>query len=221
MRKKFDSSLLPNSPNLEFERQLWHEGLRIVAGLDEAGRGALAGPLYGAAAVLPCEMPEETLKLLSGVRDSKQLSARQRDAAAIMVKRVVCEWSIGIVEAAEIDELGMGRAGRLVFTRALDGLGVKPEHVLIDYFSVPEIMIEQTALIKGDQRSLSIACASILAKTARDQRMRELAGSYPQYRFDLNKGYATCSHREALEKFGACQEHRKSFQLWKLQGVLF
>lgn len=221
MRRKFDSGLLPKSPNLEFENYLWRKGLRVVTGLDEAGRGALAGPLYGAAVVLPCEMSEATQKLLSGVRDSKQLSAKQRDVAAIVVKQAVCEWSVGVVEAAEIDELGMGRAGRLVFRRALDGLGIKPEHLLIDYFSVPEIMIEQTALVKGDQCSLSIACASILAKTARDQRMRELAGNYPQYRFDLNKGYATRGHRAALAKFGACPEHRKSFQLWKLQDALF
>lgn len=221
MRAKFDLGLLPPSPTLELEETLWQQNYCLIAGLDEAGRGALAGPLFAAAVILPKENPATLIEQLVGVRDSKQLTSIKRKEAAQIIKSTALDWGMGVCTAAEIDEIGMAKAGKLVFERALKSLKILPEYLLIDYFYLPSLKVPQTALVKGDARSLSIACASILAKTARDASMRELDLEYPAYHFAINKGYGTIAHRQALVVQGICPEHRKSFRLFNLQEDLF
>ena len=212
VRARFDPALIPENPNLEFEQPLWARGLRCVAGLDEAGRGALAGPVFAAALVLPAE-PERITAALAGARDSKQLCAEAREELAQRIRAASAAWGLGWAEADEIDRLGIACASRAAFCRALDALALTPEHLLIDYFRLPEKTLPQTALVKGDQRSLSIACASILAKTARDARMRAEEARFPGYGFARNKGYGTEAHRRAIAKMGECALHRRSFRL--------
>jgi ribonuclease HII len=212
VRVKFDRSLLPPAPDLTFEQALWRQGFLRVAGLDEAGRGALAGPVYAAAVILP--MGSDGLaEALAGVRDSKQLTPRQREQLAPIIQMRALAWSVGWADAAEIDQLGIAPATRLAFCRALEGLQLAAEHLLLDYFRLPEVELAQTTLVKGDQRSLSIACASILAKTARDAHMREEEVKFPGYGFAQNKGYGTAKHRAALDVLGPCPLHRRSFNL--------
>jgi len=212
VRTKFDRSMLPPAPDLTFEQALWRQGFLRVAGLDEAGRGALAGPVYAAGVVLPPDS-DGIAQDLEGVRDSKQLSPQQRERLAPIIQSRALAWSVGWAEAAEIDQLGIAPATRLAFCRALEGLRMPAEHLLLDYFRLPEVELAQTVLVKGDQRSLSIACASILAKTARDARMREEEVHFPGYGFAQNKGYGTAKHRAALELLGTCPLHRRSFHL--------
>lgn len=211
MRIKFDCSTLPAAPNLEFEQALWRQGFLHVVGLDEAGRGALAGPVFAAAVILP-PASDGIAQSLAGVRDSKQLTPQKRESLAPIIQARVLAWSVGWVDVAEIDQLGITPASRLAFCRALEGLQLPAEHLLLDYFHLPEVELPQTALVKGDQRSLSIACASILAKTARDACMRAQETQFPGYGFAQHKGYGTRQHFAALKALGACDQHRKSFR---------
>lgn len=220
MPKRFDPASIPPWPTLDFESALWVEGKAHVAGLDEAGRGALAGPLCAAAVVLPANDPDISLKLFE-VRDSKQLSAFDREKLAPLIRELALDFSIAWIEAAEIDAIGMARAGKQIFRQAVEGLRVKPDHLLVDYFAVPKLNIAQTSLIKGDQRSLSIACASILAKQARDARMMELAEDYPGYFIAENKGYGSQNHIKAIQSLGLTDIHRKSFCEGLFQLALF
>jgi ribonuclease HII len=209
---KFDLSLLPSEPNLSFELALWEAGLTAVAGIDEAGRGALAGPVAAAAVVLPPE--SGMVKCLKGVRDSKQMAPDQREVARDKILQYAISWGVGLASAEEIDQMGILPATRLAAYRALEMLTPPPAHLLLDYLFLPEIPLPQTALIKGDCRSLSIAAASVLAKTSRDALMRELDLIYPGYGFAAHKGYGTIAHREALHRQGACPVHRISFTLF-------
>jgi len=208
---KFDPSLLPAEPDLSFEIDLWEVGLSAVAGIDEAGRGALAGPVYAAAVILPAQRAMS--ECLQGVRDSKQMTPIQREDAREKILRFAAAWGVGFATSDEIDLMGILPATRLAAQRALEALTIRPTHILLDYIFLPEVPIPQTALIKGDCRSLSIAAASILAKTYRDAIMRELDLTYPGYGFASHKGYGTLSHREALKRLGVCREHRLSFEL--------
>jgi ribonuclease HII len=220
MPQKFDPSLIPPFPTLAYEKQIAEKGCVLIAGLDEAGRGALAGPLCAAAVILPLDREELTEALL-GVRDSKQMSAMERELGAEQIRKIALDWSVAWVEAAEIDALGMSKAGRLVFQRAVQGLKTRPGHLLLDYFKLPAVKLPQTSLVKGDQRSLSIACASVLAKTARDALMLSLAEAESRYGFGQNKGYGTEEHVRAIELFGLSPHHRRSFCEHLLQGRLF
>jgi len=209
MPPKFDRRLLPPAPDFAFEIQLWGSGIRWAAGIDEAGRGALAGPVAAAALVFP---PDETLTpALEGVRDSKQMTPAQRELWAGRLQTVALTWGVGFASAQEIDALGIVPATRLAVTRALEQLSLTPEHLLVDYLVLPEIPIAQTALVKGDQRSLSIAAASILAKTARDSRLRHLEQEYPGYGLASHKGYGTAAHLAALKRLGPSPIHRLTF----------
>jgi len=209
MPPKIDPSLLPSAPDLQFEMQLWEAGIRGVAGIDEAGRGALAGPVAAAAVVLPIEasLPQ----ILSGVRDSKQMSPSARSYWAEKIKETAMEWAVGWASHIEIDTLGILLATLLAIERAIAGLDTPPEHLLLDYIRLPECAVPQTALVKGDRRALSIAAASVLAKTWRDALMRQLDLEYPGYAFASNKGYGTLAHRQALGRLGSSPVHRKSF----------
>ncbi|MFZ3151908.1 MAG: ribonuclease HII [Anaerolineaceae bacterium] len=212
MPARYDPALIPPAPTLEVESALWQGGNKKIAGLDEAGRGALAGPVCAGAVILPADEPLLVEKL-NGVRDSKQLNPRTREHLAVVIRQAALAWGLGWSEAAEIDQVGIAKASRLAFMRALAGLGVPAEYLLLDYFTLPEVGLGQIALVKGDQRSLSIACASILAKTERDAFMREQEERYPGYGFAGNKGYGTKVHRQAIQALGACAIHRKSFKL--------
>jgi ribonuclease HII len=201
---------LPASPNLAFEQDLWLAELAFVAGLDEAGRGAWAGPVAAGAVILPVD--EHILEQLKGVRDSKEMTPRQREYWAEQIRLYVCAWGIGFASHAEIDEYGILPATRLAMCRALEQLCVQPQHLLIDALRLPQINLPQSAIIKGDQRSLSIAAASVLAKTARDQWMRQIDSEYAEYGFAIHKGYGTRRHQAALGALGPCAIHRRSFK---------
>lgn len=214
----FDLSLLPPVPDLSFELALWEAGLSAVAGIDEAGRGALAGPVAAAAVILP---PEAGMVMcLKGVRDSKQMTPSQREAAREKILQYAVTWGVGFATAEEIDQMGILPATRLAACRALGRLTPPPAHLLLDYLFLPEIPLPQTALIKGDCRSLSIAAASILAKTSRDALLRELEQTYPGYGFASHKGYGTQAHREALQRLGVSPVHRLSFTLLGESSIL-
>ncbi|NPA93788.1 MAG: ribonuclease HII [Chloroflexi bacterium] len=197
-------------PDLLYERALWEGGFRHVAGLDEAGRGALAGPVAAAAVILPPDLPPHALE---GVQDSKQMRASQREFWAERIRQVAVAWAVGYATPAEIDAWGIVPAVHLAMRRALDALLPAPDFLLIDYLRLPDCPLPQTALVKGDQRVLSIAAASVLAKTHRDALMRTLDARYPRYGFARHKGYGTRQHREALARWGASPIHRRSFHV--------
>jgi len=213
----FDLSLLPPEPDLSFELALWEAGLTAVAGIDEAGRGALAGPVAAAAVVLPPEA--RMVECLKGVRDSKQMAPNQREAARKKILQYAITWGVGLASAEEVDQMGILPATRLAACRALEALILPPAHLLLDYLFLPEIPLPQTALTKGDCRSLSIAAASVLAKTARDALLRELELTYPGYGFASHKGYGTQAHREALQRLGVSPVHRLSFTLFGKSSI--
>jgi ribonuclease HII len=186
-------------------RALWGEP---IAGVDEAGRGPLAGPVVAACVALP---PEATLR---GVRDSKELTATAREAAFDRIRNTATASGIGIASVAEVDAFNIRMATLLAMRRAVEALGTQPQGLLIDGKDVivasPGVRCE--AVVDGDARSLSIAAASILAKVTRDRLMDELASAYPEYRFEENKGYGTPDHLEALRAHGPCEVHRRSFR---------
>lgn len=208
--RKFDLSLLPQSPDLAFETALWQEGILRVAGIDEAGRGALAGPVCAAALILPVRT--DLQQTLYGVRDSKQMTPAAREHWALRLRETALAYGVGFASAQEIDQIGIVPATRLAVQLALAQLEFAPQHLLVDYLELPEVRLPQTALVKGDARSLSIAGASVLAKTARDELMRQLDEQYPGYGLAIHKGYGTLAHRQALARLGMCAIHRRSFQ---------
>jgi ribonuclease HII len=205
-------------PTLKYESALWQSGLSHIAGFDEAGRGALVGPVAVAAVILPSE-PHLT-RTLVGVRDSKQMTPRQRETWAGRIKTVALAWQVDFASVEEIDGLGIARGTRLAATRVLENLNVLPDYLLLDFrLDLPESSLPQTALVKGDQLSLSIAAASVLAKTTRDKVMRELDAQYPGYGLGKNKGYGTQAHRSALMRLGYSSVHRKSFVIKELRST--
>ncbi len=210
MRNKFDPSEIPPSPDLSFERCLWSNEIQYVAGIDEAGRGAWAGPVYAAAVILP---RNDAIQIeLVGVRDSKQVSSQKRTQLALIIKKIALAYAVASADAGEIDTLGILTANRLAMMRAVCALPIQPEHLLIDALFLPDLEQGQTSLVKGDQRSLSIAAASILAKTERDAWMIQAHDQFPAYRFDLHKGYGTKIHQNGLTLSGVCDLHRKSYK---------
>jgi len=219
-RAKFDRSLIPERPDLSFEIKLWHDSCRFVAGVDEAGRGAIAGPVAAGAVVLPNDLPDLSKKL-KGVRDSKVMTAQKRERWALDIKETAVSWGVGFATREEIDARGIAPATRLAVSRALAQLVCVIDHVLVDYIKLPEIETPQTALVKGDARSLSIAAASILAKTARDAVMVEMDGEFPGYGFARNKGYGTEEHRRAVNESGPCAQHRRTFTPVRVYLSLF
>ena len=209
MTRRVDPALIPDAPTLEFERALWQLGIVHVAGIDEAGRGALSGPVAAAAVILPPEGSIATT--LEGVRDSKTMTPSQRESWSCCIRDVALAWSLGFSSPGEIDALGIVPATCLAAQRALAELEPPPEHLLLDYLLLPEVSLPQTALVKGDQRSLSIAAASVIAKTGRDAILVELDDQYPGYGFAAHKGYGTKFHREAIQQLGPSPVHRLSF----------
>jgi len=197
-------------PDLSLELALYQEGYRILAGLDEAGRGPWAGPVVAAAVILPVER-ENLLATLTGTRDSKLLSARQRECLFPLIHEVALGVGVGVVSAAFIDQHGIMPATREAMHQALSTLPLSPSYLLIDYIRLPTVSIPQRGVPKGDQKHLSIAAASIVAKVTRDRIMVDMDDRYPGYGFARHKGYGTPQDREALNRLGVCAFHRLSF----------
>lgn len=189
---------------LEFERKAWEEGAVHVAGVDEAGRGCLFGDVVAAAVILPRDLQHDE------IRDSKQLSEKKREALYDWIKENAVSWSVATASPEEIDRINIKQATRLAMKRAVEGLSVRPDRLLIDAESI-DSPVPQTPLIKGDRLSRSIAAASIVAKVTRDRLCLEWDRMYPEYGLAIHKGYGTRAHREAIERFGASPLHRRSF----------
>lgn len=195
---------------LRYERNLWNEGKKYVAGLDEAGRGPLAGPVV-AAAVVFYENPQ-----ISMINDSKKLTEEIREYLFdLILNETLC--GIGAAEVGEIDRINIYQASFLAMDRALENLDTQPEHLLVDGRAFPRNDIPFTTIVKGDSISYSVAAASILAKVTRDRMMREYDQEFPQYGFANHKGYATREHLDAIEEFGYCPIHRRSFHPKRFQ----
>ena len=193
--------------DLSRERALRARGFAFVAGVDEAGRGPLAGPVVAAAAILPNDCQ------LNGVDDSKKLTARKREL--LYAELTVCAeivWAVAEATVEEIDRLNILHATHLAMARAIEALPRRPDHALVDGLPVRGLPVEHTALVEGDTLSLSIAAASIIAKVTRDRLMSELDTQYPQYGFVRHKGYGVREHLEALRNHGPCPVHRRTFQ---------
>lgn len=202
--------------SLHHERHYFRAGYRRIVGLDEAGRGPLAGPVAAAAVALPLERAD-LAQALRGVRDSKEMTASQRDRLSDKIKDVASVWGIGQSSVEEIDRMGIVNATKTAMQRALDkaldGTGFIPDYLFLDYMPWPERPdIPQLSIVDGDKHSLTIACASVLAKVWRDQFMRNLEARFEGYGFAQHKGYGTPAHLKALRQSGPCAAHRLSFK---------
>ena len=192
---------------LQYERALLAKGLRYIAGVDEVGRGPLAGPVVCAAVIMPLD--DESI--IVGVDDSKKLSAKKREALAEEIKKRALAYTIVEVSEKEIDEINILEATKLGMKKALETLSIAPETVLTDGNMTLNIDFPQRSIIQGDALSYSIGAASIIAKVYRDKMMDEYAKQYPQYAFDSNKGYGTAAHIQAIKEYGLCPIHRRTF----------
>jgi ribonuclease HII len=198
-------------PRLTFERRWWRQGYQRVAGLDEVGRGAWAGPVVAAAVILPPDRPRLSAAL-RGVTDSKQLTARQRERLAGVIGAAALAIGVGGAGAGEVDRDGLIGATRAAMERAIAMLSLPPDALLVDALDLaPVVPLPQQAIVYGDSRSLSIAAASIVAKVARDRWMSGLDGRYPGYGFARHKGYGTPAHCAALARLGVSDVHRRSY----------
>ncbi len=187
------------------EKKLWQKGYLLLAGIDEAGRGPLAGPVVAAACILPTQFN------LPGLNDSKMLTESKREKLFSQIQTQAIDCAIGSAEPAEIDALNILQATKLAMKRAVEGLTVRPHYLLIDALTLPAVNLPQLPLVGGDRLSASIAAASILAKVTRDRLMVELDTLYPEYTFSKNKGYGTSEHMKVLRRLGPCPLHRRSF----------
>ena len=201
------------SNSFEFEQPLWQAGIARVAGVDEAGRGPLAGPVVAAAAILPPRWAQSGLPAaLAGLNDSKQLTEAQREQYfEFLTACAEIEFAIAAVDAGVIDEINILQATHRAMNDALGLLVPLPPHALVDGRPVKTLRVPQTAIVKGDARSFSIAAASVLAKVTRDRRMLEFHAQWPEYGFAEHKGYGTAKHLAAIAKHGACPIHRMTF----------
>ncbi len=188
----------------QYERDLIKKGIKLIAGVDEVGRGPLVGPVVTAAVILPVNYE------LMGLTDSKKLTPKKRDMFYDIIMHDAIAVSIGLKDAKVIDEINIYEATKLAMIEAIDGLKIKPEHVLIDAMPL-NINIAHTSIIKGDAKSLSIAAASVIAKVTRDRMMDELDAKYPMYNYKKNKGYPTKEHIEAINKYGIIDGYRKTY----------
>ena len=196
--------------NLEIETNLWAKNIKNICGIDEVGRGCLAGPLYSAAVVLNQNTNFES-KDFNQINDSKKLSEKKREKLFDYIIDI-SKFGIGICTVEEIDHLGIQEAVKLSMIRAVESLEIQPNHLLIDNMKL-DLDIPQTSIIKGDQISKSISSASIIAKVSRDNLMKnQISNDYPIYKFEKNKGYGTKEHMDAIKTFGITKQHRKSFE---------
>ncbi|ADL42827.1 Ribonuclease H [Caldicellulosiruptor obsidiansis OB47] len=189
----------------EIEEKLLNEGYRFICGVDEAGRGPLAGPVFAAAVVM------DRKRIIEGVRDSKKLTPKKREKLFEEIIKGSIAYSVAMVDSKIIDEININNATFLVMKNAIENLKIEPDIVLVDGYEIPNLNFNQRAIIKGDRKSYSIACASILAKVSRDRYIVEISSKYPLYKFEKHKGYGTKEHIEILQKYGPCEIHRISF----------
>jgi len=188
------------------EEKLHSNGVKLIAGIDEAGRGPLAGPVVVGIAI----MPEDSM--IEGVNDSKKVSEKKREKLYDLITQEAIAWNVGIADQNEIDEINILNATKLALTRAIEGLKIKPDLILVDALTnINTLGIPYKSIIKGDAKSYSIAAASIIAKVTRDRIMREWDKIYPQYGFEKHKGYGTAQHIKVIKEIGICPLHRKSF----------
>ncbi len=189
----------------EYENQAHEDGYRLVCGVDEAGRGPLAGPVYAAAVILPDGLED------LGINDSKKLSEKKREQLFDVICEKAVAYGIGSASEKEIDEINILNAAFLAMKRAIEAMGLEPDLVLVDGNRKPGTGYEEITIVKGDAKSISIAAASILAKVSRDRYMKDLAQKYPAYKFEQHKGYPTKLHYEMIEQYGILPDHRRSF----------
>ena len=196
--------------NLEIETDLWSKNINNICGIDEVGRGCLAGPVYSAAVVLN-QKTNFGSKDFNQINDSKKLSEKKREKLFDYIIDI-SKFGIGICTVEEIDHLGIQQAVKVSMIRAVESLEIQPDHLLIDNMKL-DLDIPQTSIIKGDQISKSISSASIIAKVSRDNLMKnQISNNYPMYKFEKNKGYGTKEHMDAIKTFGITKQHRKSFE---------
>ena len=189
----------------EIEHSLFDKGYNIIAGVDEAGRGPLAGPVYAAACILPTGL------VIEGLNDSKKLSEKKRDIVYDDIIRDAVAWSVGVATEKEIDEINILNATFLAMKRAVDGLDIKPDLAFIDGNRYPNTGVKEITIVKGDSKCMSVAAASIIAKVSRDRFMLQMDEKYPEYQFSKHKGYGTKLHYEMIEKYGVSEIHRRTF----------
>lgn len=197
----------------KYEKELLSQGYKAIAGVDEAGRGPLAGPVFAAAVILPHGC------IINGINDSKKLSEAKREKLFDEICEKAISFSVSSVDEKVIDEINILNATHLAMNNAVNALDVSPDYVIIDGNSIKNMTIPHQTIVKGDANSISIAAASILAKVSRDRFINEISTKYPEYGFDKHKGYGTKLHREALLKYGPCEIHRKTF-LKKILGEI-
>ena len=197
--------------DFSYEKEAHENGFEVVCGVDEAGRGPLAGPVFAAAVILPENYSHEILN------DSKKLSEKKRDLVYDDIIKDAVAWSVGIATEKEIDDINILNATFLAMKRAVDGLSIKPDLAYIDGNQYPKTGVKEVTIIKGDSKCMSVAAASIIAKVSRDRFMLKIAEEYPQYQFEKHKGYGTKLHYEMIEQHGISPVHRKSF-LKKILG---
>ncbi|CDB23636.1 ribonuclease [Clostridium sp. CAG:557] len=196
---------------LFYENEARNNGYHVVCGVDEAGRGPLAGPVFAAAVILPQNL------MIDGLNDSKKLSEKKREILYDKIKNLALTYAVAFATEHEIDEINILNATFLAMKRAVAKLNLKPDIVLVDGNKSPELEISTQTIVKGDSLSASIAAASILAKVERDRLMKNLSKKYPEYNFEKHKGYGTKMHIDLIKKYGPCEIHRKSF-LKKILG---
>lgn len=194
-----------NIDMLQYEKEAYNKGYSFVCGVDEAGRGPLAGPVCAAAVILPKG------HIIDGVNDSKKLSEKKREALFDVIKEQALSYSIALVDENIIDEINIREATKLAMKNAVEGLDIPADYVMVDGNMLPEISVDADYVIKGDAKSMSIAAASILAKVTRDRFMLEMAEKYPNYQFEKHKGYGTKLHYEMLDAYGPSEIHRQTF----------
>ena len=200
-----ETELLRLNSMWEIEKSLCEKGYKVIAGVDEAGRGPLADEVYAAAVVLPEGV------LIEGLNDSKKISEKKREKLFDEIKEIALAYAVATASVEEIDEFNIRNATYIAMNRAIEALNIKPDYVIVDGDCIKECNYPHECVVKGDAKSMSIAAASILAKVSRDRHMMEMAKKYPQYGFEKHKGYGTKAHIEALKEFGPCEIHRKTF----------
>jgi len=196
----------------EFDKEIHNEGFKVFCGVDEAGRGPLAGPVVAAAVILPEDV------VIEGLNDSKKLSEKKREKLFDEIKEKALSYSIGVATVEEIEEFNILKATFMAMKRAVDGLSIKPDIALIDGNMVPSLGVDGRAVVKGDAKSASISAASIIAKVHRDRYMLEMAEKYPEYHFEKHKGYGTKLHTDLIKEYGVSPIHRPSFLKKILNG---
>ncbi|MFA4937044.1 MAG: ribonuclease HII [Patescibacteria group bacterium] len=199
--------------SLKYEKKLWRRGFNLVAGADEAGRGALAGPIVAAAVIFSPSILKPKAVWIKQVKDSKKLSPTLREKLYKKITKAVRVWDVAQIDNKKIDKYGIQAMNIKVVNQAVAKLKIKPNYLLVDYIAGFKSKLPFACLVKGDQKVFSIACASILAKVWRDKLMRNYHKKYPSYGFHQHKGYGTLAHRRAIKKHGLCAIHRKSFKL--------